>query len=77
MATYNHKEIEKKWQAYWADNHTFKTGTDADRRILVRTCQFFMAIADDTHKKGAPHPSYSGCGGTLCMHFNDGTAGGR
>ena len=31
MATYNHKEIEKKWQAYWADNHTFKTGTDADK----------------------------------------------
>lgn len=31
MATYNHKEIEKKWQAYWAVNHTFKTGTDADK----------------------------------------------
>ncbi|MCD9265633.1 leucine--tRNA ligase, partial [Citrobacter braakii] len=31
MVTYNHKEIEKKWQAYWADNHTFKTGTDADK----------------------------------------------
>ena len=31
MATYNHKEIEKKWQAFWADNHTFKTGTDADK----------------------------------------------
>lgn len=31
MATYNHKEIEKKWQAHWADNHTFKTGTDADK----------------------------------------------
>ena len=31
MATYNHKEIEKKWQAFWADNHTFKTGTDTDK----------------------------------------------
>jgi len=25
---YNFKEIEKKWQAYWADNHTFKTEID-------------------------------------------------
>lgn len=23
--TYNHKEIEKKWQKYWAENKTFKT----------------------------------------------------
>ena len=22
---YNHKEVEKKWQKYWADNETFKT----------------------------------------------------
>ena len=29
MSFYNHKEIEPKWQTYWADNHTFKTGTDA------------------------------------------------
>ena len=36
MATYNHKEIEKKWQAYWADNHTFKTGTDADKPNFMR-----------------------------------------
>lgn len=25
---YNHKVVEKKWQKYWAKNHTFKTGTD-------------------------------------------------
>ncbi|MFC4652830.1 leucine--tRNA ligase [Lactococcus nasutitermitis] len=25
---YNHKEIEAKWQKYWAENHTFRTGTD-------------------------------------------------
>ena len=29
MSFYNHKEFEPKWQKYWADNHTFKTGTDA------------------------------------------------
>ena len=28
---YNHKEIEPKWQKYWADHHTFKTGTDASK----------------------------------------------
>ncbi|MGO2586833.1 MAG: class I tRNA ligase family protein, partial [Streptococcus thermophilus] len=27
MSFYNHKEIEPKWQKYWADHHTFKTGT--------------------------------------------------
>ncbi|WEV60565.1 leucine--tRNA ligase [Streptococcaceae bacterium ESL0729] len=26
---YNHQEIEQKWQKYWADNHTFKTGEKA------------------------------------------------
>ncbi len=31
MTFYNHKEIEKKWQTYWADHHTFKTGTDKDK----------------------------------------------
>ena len=27
---YNHQEIEKKWQKYWADNHTFKTEENED-----------------------------------------------
>ena len=31
MATYNHKEIEPKWQKYWAEHHTFKTGTDKEK----------------------------------------------
>ena len=26
--SFNHQEIEKKWQQYWADNNTFKTGND-------------------------------------------------
>lgn len=28
---YPFKEIEKKWQKYWADNKTFKTGTDTNK----------------------------------------------
>ena len=31
MVYYNHKAIEKKWQAFWAENKTFKTGTDASK----------------------------------------------
>jgi len=28
---YNHKEIEEKWQKYWAEHETFKTGTDKNK----------------------------------------------
>lgn len=28
---YNFKEIEKKWQAYWAENHTFKAEVDPSK----------------------------------------------
>ncbi|MGY8808846.1 MAG: class I tRNA ligase family protein, partial [Fidelibacterota bacterium] len=28
---YNHKAIEPKWQKYWSDNETFKTGTDSEK----------------------------------------------
>ncbi len=28
MADYNLREIEKKWQKYWENNHTYKTGID-------------------------------------------------
>ncbi len=28
---YNFKEIEKKWQAYWAENHTFKAEVDESK----------------------------------------------
>lgn len=31
MSFYNHKEIEPKWQQFWAENEIFKTGTDADK----------------------------------------------
>ncbi|MFY7672112.1 leucine--tRNA ligase [Tenacibaculum sp. MEBiC06402] len=28
---YNHQEIEKKWQEYWAKNQTFKASNDSDK----------------------------------------------
>ncbi len=28
---YNHQEIEKKWQNYWADNQTFKASNESDK----------------------------------------------
>ena len=28
MADYNFREIETRWQAYWAENHTFEAQTD-------------------------------------------------
>ena len=28
---YNHKVVEKKWQKYWLDHKTFKTGTDPEK----------------------------------------------
>ncbi len=28
---YNHKVVEKKWQKYWLENKTFKTGTDTKK----------------------------------------------
>ncbi|NLQ38843.1 leucine--tRNA ligase [Streptococcus mutans] len=31
MVYYNHKAIENKWQKFWEDNHTFKTGTASSK----------------------------------------------
>lgn len=31
MSFYNHGVIEPKWQEYWANHHTFKTGTDKEK----------------------------------------------
>ena len=28
---YNHHKVEKKWQHYWQENHTFKTGEDPNK----------------------------------------------
>lgn len=32
MLNYNHKEIEKKWQDYWAENKTFKTSDNLGQK---------------------------------------------
>ena len=29
--SFNHKQIEKKWQSYWLENKTFKTGEDMSK----------------------------------------------
>ena len=29
---YNHKVVEKKWQKYWTEHNTFKTGTDPKKK---------------------------------------------
>ncbi len=29
--SFNHHEIEKKWQAYWEENKTFKTDTSSEK----------------------------------------------
>ncbi len=31
MADYNFNEVEKKWQKFWDENQTFKTGTDPNK----------------------------------------------
>lgn len=31
MSRYPFQDIEKKWQRYWEDNHSFKTGTDTSK----------------------------------------------
>lgn len=52
MAYYNHKEIEPKWQKYWAEHHTFKTGTDKDKPNFYALDMF-------------PYPSGAGIVGKL------------
>lgn len=29
--SYNHRDIEKKWQQFWEENKTFKTDTNSDK----------------------------------------------
>lgn len=30
--TFNHLEIEPKWQKYWKEHHTFKTTEEASKK---------------------------------------------
>ncbi|WP_174614093.1 leucine--tRNA ligase [Virgibacillus ihumii] len=38
--TFNHKEIEKKWQQYWEKNKTFKTDTYSDKEKVYALDMF-------------------------------------
>ncbi len=31
IMSFNHQQIEKKWQQYWADNKTFKTENETEK----------------------------------------------
>src|SRR5699024_10150241 len=45
--TFNHREIERKWQTYWEENKTFKTNTFSDKEKIYALDMF-------------PYPSGSG-----------------
>ena len=45
--SYNHKEIEAKWQKYWLENKTFKTDVHSDKEKIYVLDMF-------------PYPSGSG-----------------
>ena len=45
--SYNHREIERKWQTYWLKNKTFKTDTHSDKKKIYALDMF-------------PYPSGSG-----------------
>lgn len=47
VVSYNHKEIERKWQTYWLDNKTFKTDTKSEKEKIYALDMF-------------PYPSGSG-----------------
>src|SRR5690625_625116 len=38
--TFNHRDIEKKWQTYWEDNKTFKTDTFSDKNKVYALDMF-------------------------------------
>lgn len=38
--SFNHQEIEKKWQQYWLENKTFKTDTDSDKEKIYALDMF-------------------------------------
>lgn len=46
--SYNHKEVESKWQAYWLENKTFKTDVHSDKKKRIYALDMF------------PYPSGSG-----------------
>ena len=47
VVSYNHQEIERKWQTYWSDNKTFKTNAASEKEKIYALDMF-------------PYPSGSG-----------------
>src|SRR5699024_10347315 len=47
LVSYNHREVEKKWQQYWLENKTFKTDVHSDKEKIYALDMF-------------PYPSGSG-----------------
>lgn len=46
---YNHQEIDKKWQKYWAENDTFKTGEDPSKPKYYALDMFPYPSGDGLH----------------------------
>ena len=42
--SFNHQEIEKKWQQYWEDNKTFKTTEDKGKPKFLCTGYVSLSI---------------------------------
>ncbi|MCH8011091.1 MAG: class I tRNA ligase family protein [Candidatus Marinimicrobia bacterium] len=46
---YNHKEIDKKWQAYWEKNKTFKAVDFSDKKKFYCLVEFPYPSGDGLH----------------------------
>lgn len=49
MREYNHKEVEKKWQEYWDNNHTFETKIEKDKEKSYLLVEFPYPSGDGLH----------------------------
>ncbi|GAB3640049.1 leucine--tRNA ligase [Spirosoma arcticum] len=52
MAEYNHRDTEKKWQDFWEDNQTYRTGTKTNKPDAARPKYYVLDMF--------PYPSGAG-----------------
>lgn len=46
---YNFREIEKKWQKIWVDNHTYQVNEDASKQnSMYSICSPILRVPDCT-----------------------------